>query len=147
MSTYLALSGGTDAPLVRHFCITERPVVVILNLARRVATHLQETTRKAGQMFLHNAETYDLELVCRCLGLVGFGLYVLSFLLLSTGHISSVRVRYFALNLVAALCVIASLAVDFNLSSALIQGFYVVISLTAMGLRMHRCHAEPAGMA
>lgn len=94
-----------------------------------------------GQMSMIDAGILDIVAVCRGMGLLGFALYVLGFLLLSTGHITSETHLYFALNLLAALCVIASLAVDFNLSSALIQGFYVLISLIAMAERARRGRA------
>lgn len=89
-------------------------------------------------MFGIETGLFDVVAACRVAGLFGFALYVLSFLLLSTGHITSATHGYFALNLAAAVCVILSLSVDFNLSSALIQGFYVVISLGAMAMRARR---------
>ena len=77
----------------------------------------------------------DLETFLKALGLIGFGIYVTGFMLLSTGRLDSRGTRYFAMTLVDSTCVLLSLTVDFNLSSALIQIFYVLVSLSAIFLR------------
>lgn len=93
-------------------------------------------------MSFFDTQIIDAVTICRGLGFIGFAIYVLSFMLLSTGHISSETQSYFSLKLLAALCVIASLSVDFNLSSAMTQVFYVLISLFAMANRSSRKRSE-----
>ena len=70
-----------------------------------------------------------------CAGVVGFGLYVLNYTLLSLNRLTSNSQIYFALNLIAASLVLLGLTHSFNLASALIQGFWIVLSLTALVLR------------
>ncbi|MEM6578363.1 MAG: hypothetical protein AAF678_07715 [Pseudomonadota bacterium] len=77
-------------------------------------------------------------MLCRLIGLFGVLLYITGFLLLSTGRIDSARPGYFALIFIAASCVLVSLFVDFNMSSALIQFFYITMSLGAIVLRLRR---------
>ena len=78
----------------------------------------------------------DFETVCRFVGIIGFAIYVIGFLCLSTGRLNSSKPLYFGLVLAASCCVMISLVVDFNLSAALIQGFYILMS--AGGLIMRR---------
>ncbi|MGY3437255.1 MULTISPECIES: CBU_0592 family membrane protein [unclassified Marinovum] len=80
----------------------------------------------------------DYEATFRALGIVGVMLYVGGFFCLSTGYINSSSPLYFALVLTAAACVLLSLQVDFNLSAALIQGFYIVMSLGGILVRWRR---------
>lgn len=77
----------------------------------------------------------DAVMICRVIGLLGFAIYVLGFILLCTGRLTSETPLFFLMNLTAACCVLISLAVDFNLSSALIQGSYVMMSLAAVTMR------------
>jgi len=77
-------------------------------------------------------------MLCRLIGLVGVLLYITGFLLLSSGRIDSARPGYFALVFFAASCVLVSLCVDFNMSSALIQLFYITMSVGAIILRLRR---------
>lgn len=70
-----------------------------------------------------------------CIGVAGFGLYVINYLLLTFDHLNSRHAAYFALNLVAASCVLVGLMVSFNLASALIQIFWVAISISAIVIR------------
>ena len=77
-------------------------------------------------------------MLCRLVGLFGVLLYVTGFLLLSTGRIDSSKPGYFILIFVAASCVLISLSVDFNLSAALIQLFYVKMSVGAILLRVRK---------
>ncbi len=72
---------------------------------------------------------FDLTLFCRAIGLAGVILYVLGFFLLCTGRIDSTLPTFFILNFMAAGFVLISLTVDFNLSAALIQAFYLTMSL------------------
>ena len=73
--------------------------------------------------------------VLQAAGVVGFGLYVLNYSLLTFGALTSRCRVYFAINTAAALLVLAGLTVAFNLAAALIQCFWVVISLTGIILR------------
>lgn len=68
-------------------------------------------------------------------GVAGFGLYVLNYSLLSLGRLSSNSKLYFAINLVAASLVLTGLTQSFNLAAALLQSFWIVMSLTALLLR------------
>ncbi len=70
------------------------------------------------------------------IGVAGFGLYVMNYTLLTFHKLHSHDALYFALNLVAASCVLAGLLVSFNLASAMIQLFWVVISTAAIVVRL-----------
>lgn len=72
------------------------------------------------------------------LGVAGFGLYVMNYTLLTFHKLHSHDAAYFAINLVAAALVLAGLTVSFNLASAMIQLFWVVISFVAILVRLHR---------
>ncbi|WP_425038839.1 CBU_0592 family membrane protein [Primorskyibacter sp. S187A] len=89
-------------------------------------------------MIAYDFSSFDLETLCRALGLIGFAIYVVAFLCLSLGKLDSTRPLYFAMVLVASSCVLASLWADFNLSAALIQGFYIAMSFGAIVLRWRR---------
>lgn len=80
----------------------------------------------------------DFQTTCRAIGLIGFATYVTGFFCLSTGRLDSRRPLYFGLVLFASTCVMVSLLADFNLSAALIQGFYIVMSVGALILRRPR---------
>lgn len=80
------------------------------------------------------------------IGIVGFGLYVLNYTLLTLHHLTSHSKTYFAINMVAASCVLIGLTQSFNLAAALIQGFWIVISFTAIVMRLRpspRTGAKP----
>lgn len=79
---------------------------------------------------------FEFRFLCHMAGLTGVLLYVTSFFCLSTGRMDSSGLVYFILVLVAASLVLLSLCADFNLSAALIQGFYISMSLGAIALRM-----------
>jgi len=89
-------------------------------------------------MIAYDLGSLDLNALCRAVGLIGFLIYVGAFFALSLGRLSSAQPLYFALVLVASSCVLVSLWADFNLSAALIQGFYIAMSLGAIGLRLSR---------
>lgn len=80
----------------------------------------------------------DLDTICRAIGLLGFAIYVAAFFGLSVGRLVSTQPLYFGLVLVASSCVLVSLWADFNLSAALIQGFYIIMSMGAILVRWHR---------
>lgn len=72
---------------------------------------------------------FDLETLCRAIGILGFAIYTTGFFALSTGRINSKEPIYFISVFTASSCVLISLYADFNLSSAMIQVFYSVIAL------------------
>lgn len=71
-------------------------------------------------------------------GLAGFGLYVLNYALLTLQRGRADRIGHFAINGTAASLVLIGLAQDFNLASALIQIFWIVMSAVAIVLRLRR---------
>lgn len=77
----------------------------------------------------------DAQFICRAFGLLGFAIYASAFFCLSTGRLDSKRPEYFIMVLAAASCVMVSLWADFNLSAALIQGFYILMALGGIALR------------
>jgi hypothetical protein len=72
------------------------------------------------------------------IGVIGFGLYVLNYTLLTLRCLSGHDVVYFILNLLAAAFVLVGLVTSFNLASALIQIFWVAMLLVGIGLRFAR---------
>lgn len=79
------------------------------------------------------------------IGIAGFALYVLNYALLTLHRITSQSSTYFVLNMIAATFVLIGLTHSFNLASALIQGFWIVISITAIVVRMRPAKdAQPA---
>ena len=72
------------------------------------------------------------------IGVAGFGLYVMNYTLLTFHKLHSHDALYFAINLVAASMVLCGLMVSFNLASAMIQAFWVVISTAAIIVRIKR---------
>lgn len=74
------------------------------------------------------------------IGVGGFCLYVLNYTLLTLHKFSSHDARYFVINLAAAAMVLIGLMASFNLASAMIQSFWVVISIAAILLRLKRRH-------
>lgn len=77
------------------------------------------------------------------IGVVGFGIYVLNYSLLTFHKLTSHSKTYFALNICAASCVLIGLIPSFNLASALIQSFWICISVTAIIVRT-RPNIQPA---
>lgn len=75
---------------------------------------------------------FDLSVLCRVFGILGFMLYVTGFFLLCAGRIDSRTPTYFVLVLSAAACVMISLSVDFNAGAAMIQSFYFVMALVTL---------------
>jgi len=72
-------------------------------------------------------------------GLVGATVYVGSYILSALDTLPSQSWQYYALKLGAAFLVLASLVGgDFNLASAVIQAFFVVVSLLGLGLHLGR---------
>ncbi|MGX9354139.1 CBU_0592 family membrane protein [Roseobacteraceae bacterium S113] len=92
-------------------------------------------------MLAYDVSALDAQTFFRAIGLLGFCIYVAAFFGLSMGRLDSTRPLYFAMVLVASSCVLASLWVDFNLSAALIQTFYIAMSLGAIVLRLRKWRA------
>lgn len=63
------------------------------------------------------------------IGTVGVALILVCYLLLQLGKMDSRQIGYSVLNLVGAGLILVSLSFSFNLSAALIEGFWVIISL------------------
>lgn len=84
-------------------------------------------------------EIFDLSpVIFETIGVIGFGLYVLNYTLLTLRYINGHDVAYFILNLLAATFVLVGLITSFNLASALIQVFWVAMSLIGITLRFTR---------
>jgi hypothetical protein len=83
--------------------------------------------------------------LAEALGVGGFGLYVLAYALLTLGRIGGDDLRYYAMNGAAAVCVLIGLTVQFNLASAMIQVFWIVMSGLGIALRMIRVRASHSG--
>lgn len=77
----------------------------------------------------------DTESIFRIVGVIGFGLYVTNYALLSSRAISSESIRFFMMNTVAACFVLISNYVEFNLASVMIQLFWIAIGTKAMLIR------------
>lgn len=71
-------------------------------------------------------------------GVLGFGLYVLTYALLTLRYICGHSVVYFTMNLAAAVCVLIGLSVSFNLASAMIQIFWISMSLIGITMQLSR---------
>jgi hypothetical protein len=95
-------------------------------------------------MTFFDSISYDFKLLCQAIGLFGFALHVYGFICLSAGRMDSQAPTYFILKLVASACVLVSLVVDFNMSSALIQIFYIVIAIGAVVVRQTPAPAPAA---
>ncbi|SLN22822.1 cyclic nucleotide-binding domain-containing protein [Roseisalinus antarcticus] len=76
--------------------------------------------------------TIDAALLFNAIGLTGTVLYIGSYALLQFGLIRGSSLTYTLMNLAAACCVLISLSATFNLSSALIQSSWIVISVVGL---------------
>jgi len=72
------------------------------------------------------------------LGILGAALYVVSYLRVVMNGAAADRLSYFAVNLAAASLVLVSLSQAFNLGAAVIQVFFVVMSIFGISRRLHR---------
>lgn len=81
---------------------------------------------------------YDIILICEAVGLIGVTLYASNYIGLSLRLLTSEGIPYFALNTLAAICVLVSLTQSFNLASALIQSFWIAAGLLAVCVRLRR---------
>lgn len=69
-------------------------------------------------------------------GVSGFILYVLNYTLLTFRVLDANQAAYFVINLLASSFVLIGLTASFNLASAMIQVFWIVISLIAITIRL-----------
>lgn len=69
-------------------------------------------------------------------GVTGFCIYVASYSLLTCQVLTSRCITYFVLNLCASCLVLLSLVGAFNLATALIQSFWIIVSLIAIRMRL-----------
>ena len=76
------------------------------------------------------------------IGMVGFALYVLNYTMLTARRISADQPLYFVINLTAASFVLIGLMNAFNLAAALIQVFWICVSLVGFAMRTKVDH-EP----
>lgn len=84
------------------------------------------------QYFNHTTALAEL------IGIAGFGLYVLTYGLLTFRVIAGHSLIYFAMNLTAASCVLIGLSSSFNLASAMIQIFWISMSLIGIMMQLRR---------
>lgn len=82
--------------------------------------------------FFTDAQIYEL------IGVSGFVLYVGNYFLLTAGKLAAEQPAYFVLNGLAATFVLVGLMNTFNLASALIQVFWIAISIWGIYLRFGR---------
>ncbi|MFW2589507.1 CBU_0592 family membrane protein [Sagittula sp. SSi028] len=71
------------------------------------------------------------------IGVLGACAYITNYTMLALQIHTSETARFYALNTLAAACVLTSLAAQFNLATAVLQTFYLSISGAALALRMH----------
>lgn len=76
--------------------------------------------------------------ITEIIGVLGFCLYVTAYSLLTLRVLTTSSVVYFVINLTAASCVLIGLSTSFNLASALIQMFWVCMSLVGIALHLRR---------
>jgi uncharacterized membrane protein len=113
-------------------------VLLLGNVAElRIFTIISKTTNlhrdhKPMEHFDHTTALAEL------IGIAGFGLYVLTYSLLTFRVIRSPSLLYFAMNLTAASCVLIGLSSSFNLASAMIQIFWISMSLIGIMLHLRR---------
>ena len=74
--------------------------------------------------------------VADIIGLLGFSLYMLNYTSLSMRWVSGDSIQYLAMNMAAAACVLVGLTTQFNLPSAMIQSFWIVLSVFGIILRL-----------
>ena len=81
------------------------------------------------------------------IGVIGFSLYVMNYCLLTFHRLTSHSKLYFVINLMAASMVLIGLTHSFNLAAALIQLFWIVISTTAIIVRLRQSKRADAEWA
>jgi hypothetical protein len=85
--------------------------------------------------------------VVNVIGVIGFSLYVMNYCLLTFHRLTSHSKLYFVINLMAASMVLIGLTHSFNHAAALIQLFWIVISTTAIIVRLRQSKRADAEWA
>jgi hypothetical protein len=75
-------------------------------------------------------------------GMLGVTFIVVMYLLLQTGRIDPARPAFSIFNALGAALILLSLAFEFNLAAALIEGFWLLISLYGLGRALWRRGAD-----
>ena len=75
----------------------------------------------------------DLSTAC---GVFGFVLYLANYTMVTFRIIDSQGITFFVINIAGATLVLVSLAQNFNLGSALIQGFWICLGVIAIVIRL-----------
>ncbi len=75
-------------------------------------------------------------IVFEYIGIAGFALYVMNYALLTLRCLNGNCIVYFIVNLAASSFVLISLMNTFNLASAMIQVFWVLMSLIGIAMRL-----------
>lgn len=76
--------------------------------------------------------------VAELIGVAGFCIYVTTYTLLTLRVIPRPNVLYFLMNLTASTCVLIGLSSSFNLAAAMIQIFWITMSLVGITLQLKR---------
>lgn len=76
--------------------------------------------------------------VIEMIGVFGFVLYVMNYAFLTFRVLNPRHITYFVINLLAASLVLIGLSVSFNLAAAMIQLFWIVMSIVAIAMRLYR---------
>ena len=63
------------------------------------------------------------------LGTIGVGFIIVMYAMLQLGKISAERPAFSAFNALGAVCILVSLTYEFNLSAAIMEGVWLVVSL------------------
>ena len=71
-------------------------------------------------------------------GVFGFMLYVFNYAMLTLRRFTSDDIIFFVINFSAASLVLLGLTASFNLAAAMIQGFWIVMSIIGISLRVSR---------
>ena len=79
------------------------------------------------------------------IGVAGFALYVFNYAALTLKFLNPDNIAYFLLNAAAAGFVLLGLVGAFNLASALIQIFWIGISVVAIFIRLRLPVGDPTG--
>ncbi len=82
--------------------------------------------------------------LAEAIGLAGFCIYVLTYSLLTLRVVKAPSIPYFCMNLTASSCVLVGLSASFNLAAAMIQVFWITISLVGIALHLLRLRVQSA---
>ena len=78
-------------------------------------------------------------------GLLGACLYAVGYLCAAFDRLTSQTIQYYLIKMIAAVMVLISLTQSFNLASAVIQTFFIFVSLIGIARHMGRARGRPAG--